>query len=200
MGQARSEGTRSWAPSPRAEGRPSRGAGVGSAPRGQARVHTTTALLIGRRGLCRETTRSAQGPGHSLPARPQAPTHHRGSPTNYTPGGGSGCWRWAPDLQNPLQSRAQWHLWRCTREVAEGAEQGCHPEDGVLGHHGAQSQGPHAAAAAGSGSWWRERQDPRRSEGHWPQPPPPPGAAPRVPPGRGLAGGSVGRGSQRCSR
>ena len=64
---------------------------MGSAPRGQARVHTTTALLIGRWGLCRETARSAQGPGHSLPTRPQAPTHHRGSPTSCTLGEDQGA-------------------------------------------------------------------------------------------------------------
>ena len=173
---------------------------MGSGPQGRARVHTTTALLIGRRGLCGETARSARGQGHSLPARPQAPTHHTGSPMSCTPGGGSGCWKWAPDLHNPLQSRARWHLWRCTREGAEGVGRGCHPEDGVLGHRGAQSQGLQAAAAAGSGSWWRERQDRRRREGRWPQPPPPPGAALRAPPGQGLAWGSVGRGSQQCCR
>lgn len=42
--------------------------------------------------------------------RPQLPTHHRGGPTSCIPGVGSRYWWWAQALQNPLQSRARWHL------------------------------------------------------------------------------------------
>lgn len=48
-------------------------------------------------------------------------------------GAGSRYWWWALALLNLLQSRGQWHLWRCTREGAVGGEQGCHPEGGVQG-------------------------------------------------------------------
>lgn len=50
-GQAEGKGTRPWAPRPRAETRKPGEAARRSAPRGHTGVGTTTALLIGWRGL-----------------------------------------------------------------------------------------------------------------------------------------------------
>lgn len=60
-GQARSKGTRPWVPGPRAEVSPPRKGGTESAPGRQAGICTSTALLIGWRGLCRERGKSARG-------------------------------------------------------------------------------------------------------------------------------------------
>lgn len=73
-GQARSKGTRPWAPGPRAEVCLPGEGGTQSAPWGQAGVRTTAALLIGWRGLCGEREREVRigpvvppAPGPSSP-------------------------------------------------------------------------------------------------------------------------------------
>lgn len=74
-GQARSEeGTRPWVPSPRAEVSPPGEGGTGSAPGRQARICTTTALLIGWWGLCGERARSAWGSWCPFPHQAPGPS------------------------------------------------------------------------------------------------------------------------------
>lgn len=110
-GQARSKGTRPWAPGPRAEVSPPGKGSTGSAPGRQAGICTATALLIGWRGLCGERAKSARGSWGPLPQPDPRPlTHRRDNPMSCILGAGSRYWWWALALLNPLQSRGQWHL------------------------------------------------------------------------------------------